>query len=461
MLVRSMAFPYIQAYQSFSGSAVEWREWSCDGVEHEDASPMVLGRESMQSLCEYWGYVPKPEPFDFDPWYDLLAGTCIVFTLVGCVGVQKLLLTKLFGAIRRKQAIARSLSCPALVELKSDNAIIACADMLAAFDSRATDSESPGKRSRALSPLKTAARALSPRSRDGSLSPRREGRAPSLVTLAEAEEESRWSFPRQAKSSRSKDKPSKDSSEPSGGSMIEPTASQFRALFFPAPKCGGPPSPPPEPIPSFGSASADRRHRTHLIVLGAPSVGKSAVIRVLRGFAKSSGRTNLEICEGLPPGVHHDGSSGAGAFPNSCVPLVVWDAMGGKQVSLVEYISRHIKELAHDLCGQGQGDEMPSAAMESRVSRMLAARKLVLCNKTDVQPCPLPEIAALDESTVFLAGSALRGTNMRELWRRVELYAAPPSRSENRAKVRYSRPRSTSLERAARSSYGMDSPPPR
>merc|ERR1712146_875403 len=36
---------------------------------------------------------------------------------------------------RRRQAMNRSLSCPALVELKSKRALDACADMLAAFDS--------------------------------------------------------------------------------------------------------------------------------------------------------------------------------------------------------------------------------------------------------------------------------------------------------------------------------------
>ena len=51
--------------------------------------------------------------------------------------------------------------------------------------------------------------------------------------------------------------------------------------------------------------------------------------------------------------------------------------------------------------------------MEGRVERMLLARKIVLCNKSDVQPCPLPEIAALEPGTIFLAGSATRGTNMK------------------------------------------------
>jgi len=51
-------------------------------------------------------------------------------------------------------------------------------------------------------------------------------------------------------------------------------------------------------------------------------------------------------------------------------------------------------------------------------------RTLILCNKTDSTPCPLPQIAGLGASDLFLAGSAQRGTNMPALWRRVEACAA-------------------------------------
>ena len=53
---------------------------------------------------------------------------------------------------------------------------------------------------------------------------------------------------------------------------------------------------------------------------------------------------------------------------------------------------------------------------------------IVLCNRTDECPCPLPEIACLMQKrpqAIFLAGSALRGTNMAPLWRFVETCAAP------------------------------------
>ena len=71
---------------------------------------------------------------------------------------------------------------------------------------------------------------------------------------------------------------------------------------------------------------------------------------------------------------------------------------------------------------RGKGESV--ATMEARLVKLLHSRKIVLCNKTDVQPCPLPDIAQLESSTIFLAGSATRGTNMRELWRRVEACAA-------------------------------------
>ena len=172
--------------------------------------------------------------------------------------------------------------------------------------------------------------------------------------------------------------------------------------------------------------------RTHLIVVGAPGVGKSTVISVLKGLATRR-KAELSVSEGLPT----SDRSRLEALV-SAVPLIVWDAGQRSACPLSEYVAQHTQQLARSLCahamatrakgggaggGAGGGGE-PAAAMESRVEKMLLARKIVLCNKSDVQPCPLPEIAALDPGTLFLAGSAVRGTNMRELWRRVETCAA-------------------------------------
>lgn len=214
--------------------------------------------------------------------------------------------------------------------------------------------------------------------------------------------------------------------------------------------------PPQLVLTAFHPSSLYRRYRTQLVVLGDRGVGKSVVIRVLREYA---GKTPLDVCEGLP-----ETEETLAQAVHSCAPLIVWNAADSSQ-SLVEYVSDHIQQLTKVLCahamanrnksargggatggGAGGASGETAAAMESRLVKMLTARKLVLCNKTDIQPCPLPEIAALDSSTYFLAGSALRGTNMRELWRRVETCAAPrppPDRhraaTRGRSEVRYSK----------------------
>ena len=46
---------------------------------------------------------------------------------------------------------------------------------------------------------------------------------------------------------------------------------------------------------------------------------------------------------------------------------------------------------------------------------------LVVCTKTDVAPCPLPQMdAALTENADVVAVSASRGTNTGELWGLIE-----------------------------------------
>jgi len=52
---------------------------------------------------------------------------------------------------------------------------------------------------------------------------------------------------------------------------------------------------------------------------------------------------------------------------------------------------------------------------------------MVVCNKTDATPCPLPQIAALHDQWPFIAVSAERSTNVRLLWEMVcsRLKSAP------------------------------------
>ena len=118
---------------------------------------------------------------------------------------------------------------------------------------------------------------------------------------------------------------------------------------------------------------------------------------------------DLDVTEGVPPGSRE--------LLTSAVPLIIWEAglAESGNGTLKEYVSRHVETLTCQLSLLG-GTHKEKEALVSRL--------IVLCNKSDVQPCPLPEIAALDPGTLFLAGSAVRGTNMRELWRRVETCAA-------------------------------------
>ena len=41
---------------------------------------------------------------------------------------------------------------------------------------------------------------------------------------------------------------------------------------------------------------------------------------------------------------------------------------------------------------------------------------LVVCNKTDLMPCPMPQIQGLRSDQAFIAVSAERGTNLAHLW---------------------------------------------
>ena len=91
--------------------------------------------------------------------------------------------------------------------------------------------------------------------------------------------------------------------------------------------------------------------------------------------------------------------------------VIVWTAEAGCLCGPLDgYVDRYLRLL--------------QAAAPGKPPR----QTIVLCNRTDECPCPLPEIACLMQKrpqAIFLAGSALRGTNMAPLWRFVETCAAP------------------------------------
>ena len=174
----------------------------------------------------------------------------------------------------------------------------------------------------------------------------------------------------------------------------------------------------------LGMSGSAAEHAPHVVVLGDARVGKTAVIESLESF-DPEGR--LRMVEGLPP-------AGDGFYARVLVALVVWDAAyaslpdvltstdgrfsgsgdfgpsglaDGDLETLAEYVDRHMRALRAE----------PGASSIVRV--------VVFCNKTDAVPCPLAQAAGLDPNTYFLAGSARRGTNMRNCWRLIETCAAP------------------------------------
>ena len=178
------------------------------------------------------------------------------------------------------------------------------------------------------------------------------------------------------------------------------------------------------------------------------------MIKVLQGFAARNG-VQLRIMEGVPlDPLVCQAAIGQASF------LVIWDAE--RPESLASYVARHVSELATALIERsamaqpayqpaclvagGAPPPMAKSPSTSTLTKLIHTRMLVLCNKSDVQPCPLPEIAALDTCTVFLAGSALKGTNMDPLWRFVETCAAPRPKGHSPVsspafKLRFSRRR--------------------
>ena len=59
---------------------------------------------------------------------------------------------------------------------------------------------------------------------------------------------------------------------------------------------------------------------------------------------------------------------------------------------------------------------------------------VVVCNKTDLTPCPIPQLSELRESQPFIAVSAERGTNLRHFWGMVQpTLSKPPSRTASTA----------------------------
>ena len=103
----------------------------------------------------------------------------------------------------------------------------------------------------------------------------------------------------------------------------------------------------------------------HAVVVGAPGVGKSALIGALREVARERG-VQLCVAEGLP-------AAGADCAEVR-LGVIVWEA--ALEASLSHYVHKYNAQLQ-------------SAVAAGR--RPL--RTFVVCNKTDLMPCPLPQLA--------------------------------------------------------------------
>jgi len=289
---------------------------------------------------------------------------------------------------QREKAMKRSMSCPAVVELNSPPALNACAELFASFDAR--------QNKRRMMPRVPSMPTLAEVEReDGSFRSRR----PSVEDEASFNKCSRQGSRR---ASREKQE-GKDAPPSVLGLLIDDTspANSISALDLGRSRRAS----------SEGASLSVRPEPPHVIVLGERLAGKSAIISSLEGFAERQG-VQLNAVKGLD------------TLTNSpqlaqVVPLVVWDAE--QPTTLSECVTRHMGELLTVL------QERPNSAF----AKELHGKLVVMCNKTDAEPCPLPELSALDPKTTFLAGSSLRGTNMDALWRLIRSRTALPPRSDH------------------------------
>ena len=127
-----------------------------------------------------------------------------------------------------------------------------------------------------------------------------------------------------------------------------------------------------------------------VLIVGDTGVGKETLSRALSPFAAEA-MVNLVVQP-------HFRRQATQPQPHVNLALVVWDA--SVVCNLLQYAIQYEEHLRRVLC--------------RRIPIIL------VCNKTDSMPCPLPQITALDDAYPFIAVSSERSTNVRELWSLVE-----------------------------------------
>lgn len=220
-----------------------------------------------------------------------------------------------------------------------------------------------------------------------------------------------------------------------------------------------------------------------LLIVGSSGVGKSSITSALQRYARKSGIEQLPVAEAHGPRLPDLAALGDGLE----LVLVVWEA--GQGTPLPAYAARYAAQIQQQTeslqsrprgrggsepqlaeGGDGVGapasegasprggalrrrangskeegragsssDEDATASAPSSGGAYRAPRMLVVCNKCDMMPCPMPQIRGLAPSQAFIAVSAERGTNLAHLWGMVHPVLSPDARP----------PRSASPLRAA------------
>jgi len=209
-----------------------------------------------------------------------------------------------------------------------------------------------------------------------------------------------------------------------------------------------------------------------ILMVGGKGVGKSSLARALKRLARQVGVGELSIAEAHGPRLPDISKLGK----HLELVLIVWEAT--QDTPLPSYVARYTQQLKLQMSRRGDGngrtdkhlgvgrrlsgdatdmardwaahdmlevenrkmDELdaattcaavvdaststdqcvdvplPAAAPSALGGASSVPRVLVLCNKCDVMPCPMPQIRGLTPEQAFIAVSAERGTNVMHLW---------------------------------------------
>ena len=234
--------------------------------------------------------------------------------------------------------------------------------------------------------------------------------------------------------------------------------------------------------PATTSAKSHLPADARLLIIGASAVGKTSLSRALQRYARKAGIEQLSIAESHGPRVPDLEALGGGLE----VVLIVWEAAQG--TPLPAYVAKYTSQIRGHLplrdspreqrrarrSGDGDGEEggagsregdgvresagtSGAVAGEAASPRTDAARRsgspsgaaaaatagrdgsgphgaraprvLVVCNKCDVMPCPMPQMRGLPSSQAFIALSAERGTNLAHLWGMLQPILCPDAKS--------------------------------